>query len=83
MSFDLTDLNGRKIYEREAGILMPIFSLPGDYGIGDLGDNAKRFIDKLENSQNEDFNANEKNQDYENYNDFISFITSLSCNSIL
>ena len=50
MSFDLTDLNGRKIYEREAGILMPIFSLPGDYGIGDLGDNAKRFIDKLENS---------------------------------
>lgn len=31
------------------------------------------LIDKLENSQNEDFNANEKNQDYENYNDFISF----------
>lgn len=50
MSFDLTDLNGRKIYEREAGILMPIFSLPGKYGIGDMGEEAKTFIDILHNS---------------------------------
>ena len=37
MSFDLTHLNGRKLYEREAGILMPIFSLPSKYGIGGFG----------------------------------------------
>lgn len=50
MSFDLVQLNGRKIYEREAGILMPIFSLPGKYGIGDIGKEAKSFIDILNNS---------------------------------
>lgn len=50
MSFDLTDLNGRKLYEREAGILMPIFSLPGKYGIGDLGKEAQNFVDILHNS---------------------------------
>ena len=50
MSFDLTHLNGRKIYEREAGILMPIFSLPGIYGTGDLGKEARQFIDILHNS---------------------------------
>ena len=26
---------------------MPIFSLPGRYGIGTFGDNAYRFADKL------------------------------------
>ncbi len=50
MSFDLTHLNGRKLYEREAGILMPIFSLPGKYGIGDLGKEARTFIDILHDS---------------------------------
>ncbi len=50
MSFDLTELNGRKLYEREAGILMPVFSLPGKYGIGDLGNEAHWFIDVLQNS---------------------------------
>ena len=50
MSFDLENLNGRKLYEREAGILMPIFSLPGRYGIGDLGKEARMFIDLLHHS---------------------------------
>lgn len=49
MSFDLTELNGRKIYEREAGILMPIFSLPNRYGIGDIGKSAENFVDCLSN----------------------------------
>lgn len=33
---------------KRAGILLPIFSLPGKYGIGALGKAALRFIDELE-----------------------------------
>jgi 4-alpha-glucanotransferase len=33
---------------REAGILLPIFSLPSVFGIGDLGASARSFIDFLE-----------------------------------
>lgn len=33
--------------ERSAGILMPIFSLPGAYGIGSLGKEAREFVDFL------------------------------------
>lgn len=33
---------------RSAGILMPIFSLPGKYGIGALGREARDFVDFLE-----------------------------------
>lgn len=33
--------------ERSAGILLPIFSLPGHYGIGSLGAEARRFADFL------------------------------------
>ena len=33
--------------ERSAGILMPIFSLPGRYGIGTLGSEARAFVDFL------------------------------------
>ncbi len=36
--------------KRAAGILMPIFSLPGRYGIGTLGKEAYRFADFLEKS---------------------------------
>ena len=32
---------------RESGILMPVFSLPGKYGIGCFSDEAKRFVDFL------------------------------------
>ncbi len=35
-------------FERNAGILLHPTSLPGKYGIGDLGDNAYKFIDFLE-----------------------------------
>ena len=31
--------------ERSAGVLMPVFSLPGEYGIGTFGKEAKQFID--------------------------------------
>ena len=34
-------------YQRTSGILMPISSLPGGYGIGSLGAPAKRFVDFL------------------------------------
>ena len=33
---------------RSSGVLMPIFSLPGDYGIGTLGLEARLFIDRLQ-----------------------------------
>ena len=33
--------------ERSAGILLPIFSLPGHYGIGTLGKEARGFVDFL------------------------------------
>ncbi len=33
---------------RSAGILLPVFSLPGKYGIGSLGLEAREFIDFLE-----------------------------------
>ena len=32
---------------RKSGILMPIFSLPSPYGIGTLGEEARRFADFL------------------------------------
>lgn len=35
---------------RASGILLPVFSLPSDYGIGTLGKEAYRFIDFLERS---------------------------------
>lgn len=34
-------------FPRRAGVLLPIFSLPGPHGIGDLGPVAHRFIDWL------------------------------------
>ena len=33
--------------ERSAGMLLPIFSLPGDYGAGVLGAEAREFVDFL------------------------------------
>ena len=35
---------------RSSGILMPIFSLPSNYGIGTLGKEAYSFIDFLKNA---------------------------------
>ncbi len=32
---------------RSSGILLPVFSLPGDYGVGALGKDARAFIDFL------------------------------------
>lgn len=32
---------------RHSGILLPVFSLPGHYGIGDLGKGARTFVDFL------------------------------------
>ena len=33
--------------QRSAGILLPVFSLPGPYGIGTLGKEARAFADFL------------------------------------
>lgn len=38
-------------FERAAGILLHPTSLPGRYGIGDLGDHAYRFVDFLKSAQ--------------------------------
>ena len=34
-------------YKRQSGVLMPIFSLPSKYGIGDFGKESYNFIDVL------------------------------------
>ena len=34
-------------YNRCAGVLMPLFSLPSKYGIGDMGSTAYKFLDML------------------------------------
>ncbi len=36
--------------QRKAGVLMPIFSLPGEYGIGTLGAGAYAFVDWLQSA---------------------------------
>ena len=36
------------MFERTSGILLHITSLPGPYGIGSLGENARKFVDFLE-----------------------------------
>ncbi len=36
-----------KQFDRQSGILLPIFSLPGGYGIGSLGKAAYEFVDYL------------------------------------
>ena len=36
------------IRDRTSGVLMPISSLPSQYGIGTMGKEAKRFVDFLE-----------------------------------
>ena len=40
----------RERYKRESGILLPLSSLPSNYGIGTLGEEAYRFADFLEKS---------------------------------
>ncbi len=35
---------------RTSGVFLPIFSLPGDYGIGCIGKGARQFIDFLAES---------------------------------
>ncbi|MBM9538420.1 4-alpha-glucanotransferase [Desulfobulbus alkaliphilus] len=35
---------------RSSGILLPVFSLPGPFGIGDVGPSARQFIDFLHSS---------------------------------
>ncbi|MDD5953213.1 MAG: 4-alpha-glucanotransferase [Oscillospiraceae bacterium] len=37
----------KKLHERGAGVLLPISSLPSNYGIGTLGEEAYRFVDFL------------------------------------
>ncbi len=37
----------RKVMSRKSGVLMPIFSLPSKYGIGDFGKESYKFIDLL------------------------------------
>ncbi len=37
-------------FPRSSGILLPVFSLPGKYGIGDLGPGARTFVDFLQSA---------------------------------
>jgi len=38
------------LQQRSSGILLPLFSLPGSHGIGDVGQSAMQFIDFLKKS---------------------------------
>jgi 4-alpha-glucanotransferase len=38
------------LQQRSSGILLPVFSLPGPFGIGDIGTPAREFIDFLKKS---------------------------------
>lgn len=35
-------------FPRSSGVLLPVFSLPGEFGIGDLGPEARHFVDFLQ-----------------------------------
>ncbi|MCA9399948.1 MAG: 4-alpha-glucanotransferase, partial [Candidatus Omnitrophica bacterium] len=37
--------------KRASGILLPVFSLPGRFGIGDFGSGARQFVDFLKKSK--------------------------------
>jgi len=39
--------NAMSLFPRSAGVLLHITSLPGPYGVGDLGESAYRFVDFL------------------------------------
>ena len=61
---------------RKSGILLHISSLPGEYGIGDLGKQAYHFIDKLEQMGQEYWQIlptnepNDSNSPYDNSSAF-------------
>lgn len=40
-------MTDRLLQRRGAGVLLPLFSLPGLYGIGTMGAAAYRFVDDL------------------------------------
>lgn len=44
---DVTYLRKRYKIMRKSGVLMPVFSLPGNYGIGTMGKKAYEFVDFL------------------------------------
>ncbi len=43
----VTGISVNILQQRSSGILLPVFSLPGAYGIGDMGAAARQFIDFL------------------------------------
>lgn len=43
----MNEIRTRSITQRQAGILLPFFSLPGPHGAGDFGDASYHFIDIL------------------------------------
>ena len=42
---------GEGIRQRTSGILMPVSCLPGRYGIGDFGREARMFVDWMETAR--------------------------------
>jgi 4-alpha-glucanotransferase len=47
MALHSTPISHKTLFTRSAGVLMHITSLPGRYGIGDLGTSAYQFVDFL------------------------------------
>jgi len=46
----MNDTSVNTLQQRSSGILLPVFSLPGSSGIGDIGHPARQFIDFLKKS---------------------------------
>ena len=46
------DMSSFLLERRRAGILMPLFSLPGKYGIGSFSKEAREFVDLLSETGN-------------------------------
>ncbi|MFO7653646.1 MAG: 4-alpha-glucanotransferase [Candidatus Krumholzibacteriia bacterium] len=47
MTLDFTGPRDRTLFPRSSGVLLHPTSLPGPYGIGDIGGTARRFVDWL------------------------------------
>ena len=44
----------KQTFDRSAGVLMSISSLPSDYGIGTMGKEAYKFVDFLKSAKQSD-----------------------------
>ncbi len=70
--------------KRAAGVLLPVFSLPGAYGLGDFGTGAMAFVDFLHNARQRYWQILPLNPvDASNMYSPYSSASSMACNHLL